>query len=172
MIFSINIGNIIHINNISQIFANIIGLTSYWVPQNPMWYCWYISESADVWNYDTKGFFKDSHIQIAYPYPCNISKKTSLSPCKRERKCWISSWISSSLIGKRRLMTWLGAVGPPVCHNFFSFLFFSFLCFCRIWNGRYNRVVRRQQSTISPIWYRHQVSLNSCFYNRIYGKNL
>jgi len=35
------------------ISANIIGLTSYQAPQNLIWYCWYVSESAS-WNHDWK----------------------------------------------------------------------------------------------------------------------
>ena len=38
----------INIVNISPDIANIIGLISYWIPQNTLRYCRYLSESADI----------------------------------------------------------------------------------------------------------------------------
>jgi len=42
---------IFNINNIDLDIGDITGLTSYQEPQYPKWYCQYVSESADIWNY-------------------------------------------------------------------------------------------------------------------------
>ena len=36
---------------VTLVSADIIGIISFWVPQNPIWCCYYISEWANIWNH-------------------------------------------------------------------------------------------------------------------------